>query len=74
MQLKFDSLSKEIEKNFQIDEALANLERKTKLSLNIVLQYDFEVSYLRQQVNDLDTLNRTLKSECYKNTIVKPEL
>lgn len=74
LQAKFDKLSKEMEKNFQMDEAIANLERKTKLSLNLVMQYDYEVNHLKQQVEDLDMLNRTLRSECYTITLVKPEL
>lgn len=75
LQKKFDLLTKQIEKNFAMDDAILNLEKKTKLSLNIVLQYDYEVNYLKQQVNELDALNRTLKRECYNtNTIVIPEL
>jgi hypothetical protein len=75
LQEKFDLLTKQIEKNFNIDETILNLEKKSKLSLNIALQYDYEVNYLKQQVNDLEALNRTLRRECYNtNTIVIPEL
>ena len=74
LQNKFDKLSNEISKNFDLDESILNLERKTKLSLNIALQYEYEVTYLKQQVSDLELLNRTLKTECYANTVVIPEL
>lgn len=74
LEAKFDAILKEIGDETNIDESIESLEHYSQLSYQIVKQYEFQVVRLREQVLQLDSLNRTLKSECYANTIFIPEL
>ena len=41
---------------------------------NEAKKYEYEVNYLRDQVEQLDQINRSLERKCYANTVAKPEL
>lgn len=74
LEAKFDAILKEIGDETDIDESIEYLEHYSQLSYQIVKEYEFQIVHLKEQVQQLDSLNRTLKSECYANTIFIPEL
>ena len=74
LESNFDSIADEIAFNSDVDETLDSMEKYASLSLKVIRQYEAEIVYLKQQVLELDQLNRTLKHECFANTIFIPEL
>lgn len=50
------------------------LEKSSKELLNTAKQYQFQVEFLRKQVDNLEQINNSLERKCFANTIVKPEL
>lgn len=74
LELKFDKISEKLDENSELDETIDYLEAYSKVSSEIIQQFEVEIVRLKEQVVELDALNRTLKHECYSNTIFIPEL
>lgn len=74
LQIKFEQLSAQIDKDNQIDESIGNLEKTTKYLLNTAKQYKYQVEYLRKQIENLEAINSSLERKCFSNKITKPEL
>ena len=74
LEAKFDAILKEIGDETKIDESLEDLEHHYQLSYETAKLYEIQIVQLKEQVLQLDSLNRTLKTECYANTIFIPEL
>ncbi len=74
LELKFDKISEKLDENSELDETINYLEAYSKVSSEIIQQFENEIVRLKEQVLELDALNRTLKHECYSNTIFIPEL
>lgn len=74
LELKFEKISEKLGENSELDEAIDYLEAYARTSSEIIHQFEMEIVRLKEQIMELDALNRTLKHECYSNTIFIPEL
>ena len=74
LERKFEKISRQLDEETNLDATISDLENHSMLSSKIVKAFESEIFTLKEQVMQLDALNRTLKTECYANTIVIPEL
>lgn len=74
LQNKFEEISSQIDNEYQIDESINNLEKSTKDLLHTAKQYQYQVEFLRKQVENLEEINNSLERKCFANTFAKPEL
>lgn len=74
LQRKFEQISSQLDNEYQIDESISNLERSSKDLLSTAKQYQYQVEFLRKQVENLEQINNSLERKCFANTVVKPEL
>ena len=71
---KFDDIIRKLGGLLNLDETISELENYSEMSYKIVEQYQLDIVILKEQVLQLDMLNKTLKTECFANTIFIPEL
>jgi cell division septum initiation protein DivIVA len=74
LQKKFDIISAELDTNREVDENIDILEKSTQALFAKSFSYELEVKHLKEQVDELDQINQSLRRECFANTITKPEL
>ncbi len=74
LERKFEKIYRQLDEDINLDETIYDLENYSKQSLRILKAFESDVITLKEQVMQLDALNRTLKAECYANTIFIPEL
>jgi len=74
LEKKFEDISRQLDEETNLDETISDLENYSVLSFKFVMAFESEILTLKDQVMQLYALNRTLKNECYANTLSIPEL